>query len=245
MASDPAKMSLEADRQGVRQRSKQERQRKILLAAREAFAKHGYEAAELRQIARAAGLSAGTIFNYVTDKHDLIYLIFNDEIEELNRKALAAPQPWQTFVEKMVSVTEPYYRLYALDPVLSRILLGEVLRQTPGLHLARWLSIRARFLEGIGTIVAEAKACGEICSPESAEEIARYIYFSFTMALRYWLESSQPDWRTGVQAFERVLRMKMEGLRNVPSPGIELAVPGLSHETAKKSRRAATKNANS
>ena len=200
-------------KRGVRERSKKEREERIILAARELFADCGYESATLRQIAARAGLGLATLFNYVSDKRDLIYLVFNGEMDALVDKALAAPCHWQSFEAKVLSITELHYRRFAEDPVLSRILLSEVLLQTPGLHLARFLDIRQRLIEGIERLVEEAQKTGEVQAHESAEMIARYIFFSFSMAVRWWLATPEPRWQSGQIEFQRILNLKMDGLR--------------------------------
>lgn len=87
-------------KKGVRALLKQENKDKIVMAARQLFAEQGYEAATLRQIAAKAGLGLGTLFNYISDKRDLIYLIFNEEVDSLTDRALAAPRSWQPFSAK-------------------------------------------------------------------------------------------------------------------------------------------------
>ena len=78
---------------GVRERSKRERQDRIMMAARTMFAEHGYDATTLRQVAERAGLGLGTLFNYISDKRDLIYLVFNREVSLVTDVSLAAPRP--------------------------------------------------------------------------------------------------------------------------------------------------------
>ena len=198
---------------GVRERSKQERQDRIMLAARKLFAEQGYDATTLRQVAERAGLGLGTLFNYISDKRDLIYLVFNEEVSGITDVALAAPRPWQSFSEKIVSMVEQHYRLFGSEPVLSRILLSEVLQHTPGFHLAEHLAIRDRFIRGIEAIVAEAQGSGEIGSTASPELIARHIFFSYSAALRWWLAASEkPDWRSGMRDYATILKLQIRGL---------------------------------
>ena len=159
--------SAPAKRVGVRQRSRQANQDKIIMAARELFAELGYEAATLRQIAAAARLGLGTLFNYISDKRDLIYLIFNQEMDQLTDAGLAAPRPWQSFTAKILSIVEPQYRMFGSEPTLSRILLSEVLLQTPGMHLERWRANRWRLINSIKDLVAAAQATGELGSREA------------------------------------------------------------------------------
>lgn len=210
-------LSKASKRVGVRQISKQESQHRIMMAARDLFAELGYEQATLRQIAEKAGLTVGALFNHVTDKRDLIYLIFNEEVETVAELALAAPRPYQTFDGKLRSIVEHYYRLFAGEPVLARILLSEVVVLTPGMHLKRYLLQRNRLVGSIAELVEQAQQTGEIKSTETPEVISRCLFFLLASSIRWWLaSSSKPEWRAGVNEFERLLALQMSGLSNIP-----------------------------
>ena len=43
---------------------------------------------------RRAGLGVGTLFNYVKDKRDLIYLILNKDLLIVTEVSLEAPKTW-------------------------------------------------------------------------------------------------------------------------------------------------------
>ena len=198
---------------GVREKSKRERQDRITIAARNMFAEQGYDATTLRQVAERAGLGLGTLFNYISDKRDLIYLVFNQEASIACDASLAAPRPWQSFTEKILGMVEPNYRLFGSEPVLSRILLSEVLQHTPGLHLAEHVAVRDRFIRGMEEVVAEAQQSGEIASTETPQLIARHIFFSYSAALRWWLSASEhPEWRSGMREFADILKLQTTGL---------------------------------
>ncbi len=62
------------------------------MAARKLFAEQGYDATTLRQVAEDVGLGLGTLFNYISDKRDLIYLVFNQEVSVVTDVSLAAPR---------------------------------------------------------------------------------------------------------------------------------------------------------
>lgn len=204
---------VEAKKVGVRERSKQERQDRIMMAARKLFAEHGYDSTTLRDVAQLAGLGLGTLFNYISDKRDLIYLVFNQEVRLVTDTSLAALRPWQSFNEKILSMVGAYYRLFGSEPMLSRILLSEVLQHTLGFHLAEYIRTRDRFIRGMEEVVAGAQATGEIGSTENPKLIARHIFFSYSAALRWWLAASEhPEWRTGVREFSAILRLQTTGL---------------------------------
>jgi AcrR family transcriptional regulator len=210
MGHEPA---VKAKKVGVRERSKLERQDRIMMVARKLFAENGYDATTLRQVAERAGLGLGTLFNYISDKRDLIYLVFNKDVSVVTDVSLAAPRPWQSFNENILAMIEPNYRLFGSEPVLSRILLSEVLQHTPGFHLAEHIGIRTRFIKGMQEVVAGAQQTGEIGSTESPELIARHIFFSYSAALRWWLAASEnPDWRSGMRDFAVILNLQTTGL---------------------------------
>ncbi len=196
----------------VRERSKIERQAKILRAARMLFTELGYEAATLNQIAALAGLGKGTIFNYVTDKRDLIFLIFHEDISSLVERALTGTQDKQDFSEKILSIAELHYRLYAQNPKLSRILLTEAGFHSEGLHLERFQEMRQRLIKGMEQIVVAAQKEGTLLADETSTFIARQIFFAFSTAVREWLLTPHPEWRIGLRQFKRILRLLVVGI---------------------------------
>src|SRR5579864_2623878 len=68
---------------GIRERNKLRKRQRIQVAVRELFSKHGYDEATLRGIAKRAHVALGTLFNYADDKRDLVFLIVNEEQEEV------------------------------------------------------------------------------------------------------------------------------------------------------------------
>ena len=122
-------------------------------------------------------------------------------------------RPWQSFTEKILSIVEAFYRLFGSEPILSRILLSELLQHTPGFHLAEYIGTRDRLIRGMEEVVRGAQATGEIRSTESPALIARHIFFSYSAALRWWLAASEhPQWRTGVREFAAILTLQTTGL---------------------------------
>ena len=197
---------------GVRERSKNERQQRIIAAARENFSNFGYDDATLRSIADSAGLSVSTLFNYVSHKRDLIFLIFNEEIDTLTANAMARTRPWKSFRENILCITDPHYELFAVDPVLSRILLSETLLETPGLHLDRYVAVRVRLLEGMDRLVRAAQDTGELRAELNSEVLARNTFLAFTAALRWWITKPRPDCREGQKEYAEMLETQMEGM---------------------------------
>lgn len=64
----------------------------ILEAAREAFVTLGYERTSVREVARRAGLSHGTIYLHFRDKDDLLYQVSEDDFRRLLARLRSLPR---------------------------------------------------------------------------------------------------------------------------------------------------------
>ena len=69
-----------------------ERRAALVQAAVNVFAEKGYHASRVADVAKAAGLSQGSVYNYVSSKEDLLYMVTEDHLrgyERIVRSALA------------------------------------------------------------------------------------------------------------------------------------------------------------
>ncbi len=221
------KTTAAPERPGVRALAKKASQDKIVMAARKLFTEYGYETATLRQIAKAAGLGLTTLFNHIQDKRDLIYLIFDEEVSLAAVRGRAALRPWQSFSEKISTISAFYFQMFSMEPVLSRILLSEVLQQTPGPHLERHLAIRGRMIDEFEELARAAQAAGDLKPELDPKMIARSIQFAFTGASRWWIMQPNPDWRSGQRHLEDILNLLADGF-NQPAkkPPPPVTIPG-------------------
>ena len=76
-------------------------ERRILAAASETFARHGYDGASVRAIAGAAGVAQGLMYSYFGGKDDLLRAVFRagarDVAEAFDPAGDPCPQPHQRF----------------------------------------------------------------------------------------------------------------------------------------------------
>jgi len=167
----------------------------------------------MRQIAKRARVALGTLFNYAEDKRDLVFLIFNEELNATTDIALAAPRPAQPLAGQLVAVFRVHYRWLARKPALARILLQELTFYSSGKQAATFHAIRKRLIDGVETLVRAAQKDGRIASREDPAVIARCVFFVYSASLRWWIAAPAPDPDRGVADLRRLLKLMIEGMK--------------------------------
>jgi AcrR family transcriptional regulator len=76
---------------------------RILEAAQALFAQQGFENATTRDIAQAAGIAAGTLFNYFPTKEAVAMALVAAALEQAHRKFEARRQPGESLEEDLFS----------------------------------------------------------------------------------------------------------------------------------------------
>lgn len=199
---------------GLREKKKLETRERIRAAAAELFTRHGYGAATLRQIAARAHVGLGTLFNYAADKRDLVFLIFNEELNAITDVALAAPRPGQPLAAQLAAVFAVHYRWLAAKPALARILLQELTFYSSGKQAATFHAIRRRLIDGIEALIRRAQERNEITCAEKPGLIARHVFFTYSASLRWWIAAPHPDPEAGVRDLKRLLALQVQGLKS-------------------------------
>jgi AcrR family transcriptional regulator len=92
------------------QRKVHDRRAALVGAAKKIFMKKGFHAATVREIGEAAGLTQGTIYNYVRSKDDILYLVCDEAITA-----------YQDAVREALQGVERHRRLQTMLPVLIEV----------------------------------------------------------------------------------------------------------------------------
>jgi len=212
--SPPRKAAARASRpaSGLREMKKLDKRQRIRAAARELFSKLGYESATLRQIARRAHVGLGTLFNYADDKRDLVFLIFNQELDALAEQATHAARGEGAIIDQLAAFFRVYYREFSRELNLARILLQELTFYSHGKQAAEFQNHRQRLVGRIEDLIRAAQRGGQIRADQDAALVARYIFFVYSSAIRWWIGGDRPDPDQGVDEFRELLTLQMHGL---------------------------------
>lgn len=102
----------------------QEREQKILKAATQLFSEQGYHHSSTRQIAKAAGVSEGTVFNYFESKNALLEEIIKGFYGRLTETAQDGLHNKHDSLEQFTFLAENHIRIIAADNFLLMRLLA-------------------------------------------------------------------------------------------------------------------------
>jgi TetR/AcrR family fatty acid metabolism transcriptional regulator len=136
----------------------QDRRDSILAAARDAFAKNGFEGTSIADIARAAGVSDGLVYRYFANKRDLLNAVLTEFYERtmVDLEAIAARDA--PFEQRLHDIIHRHIEAFVLEADACRLFISEVrtaadYQGSPVQQLnRRYTSILVRIIEsGIAT----------------------------------------------------------------------------------------------
>ena len=206
---------------GLRERSKLDKRRRIVAAARQVFLEKGYDDATTREIAAVADVSSGTVFVYARDKRELLLMVVNDELEALGAKAAAAADRGGPLLERLVGYFQLRYRYWAAEPRLSRPALqitADFLGpgEDAGEQAQRFYARRQTMLAQVTDMVREAQAAGELAVEVDAARVAELLVMIYLSEVRRWLHGRQPKVAAGVERLRGTLMLAIRGV--LPRP---------------------------
>jgi AcrR family transcriptional regulator len=202
---------------GLREIKKRDKLRRIKAAAGSLFLEKGYDDATTREIASRAGVGLGTLFFYASDKRDLLFLIYNDQQEELTRAAFGQPPSGRSFLDRVVAAFGVFYRFFAEEPVFMRYVLRELTFYASGRQAGRFNAGREAVIDGIEALFRAAREAGELGSTEASRAVARLVFGVYQAEVRRWLTGERPDPAAGLASLERALRIVVDGLKPAPA----------------------------
>ncbi|TDK51584.1 TetR/AcrR family transcriptional regulator [Antarcticimicrobium luteum] len=127
-------------------------------AALRLFARHGYAAVSMRQIAREVGVQAGALYNYTPDKQSLLFGLMQDHMRELLATWAArsqVPDPGAA----LETFTRFHIRFHLERPDEVFIAYMELRNLTPENHAAI-SDLRGRYEDALESILKRGVAAG-------------------------------------------------------------------------------------
>jgi TetR/AcrR family fatty acid metabolism transcriptional regulator len=197
---------VSASRSIVRAKSGPDKRRLILDAAVRVFARQGFHACRVSDIADEAGVAYGLVYHYFASKDEVLDTLFLERwnvMLELIREVDGKPLPVR---EKLGAITSFIVDSYRHDPDLMKVIIVEVTRAANSFGQTHLAQIREAY-ELIGEIVTKAQGEGVFKPEIEARFAAMAFYGTIEQLLTGWIFGLRPQ---GPDDFERAKWLVVE-----------------------------------
>jgi TetR/AcrR family transcriptional regulator, fatty acid metabolism regulator protein len=177
---------------GHRDGGPKDKRERILRAAIKVFARKGFYATRVSEIAKAAGVADGTIYLYFKNKDDVLVSIFEDRISQLNRVMREESARAPTVEAKIRRVVEIQLGLLEDQRDLAEVVTVN-LRQSSRLLKQYAAPLFSEYLEIIGGIIAEGQQEGTLRAELNPRIAARALWGGLDgIALTWAMSDADP-----------------------------------------------------
>jgi TetR/AcrR family transcriptional regulator, fatty acid metabolism regulator protein len=168
----------------------EDKRRLLLDAAVRVFARKGYHAARVGDIAEEAGVAYGLLYHYFESKEDVLRSVFRETWRALIATIGSVEEDDDSPREQLRKVAQILLRSWRRDPDLVRVLVLEVTRSQ---HLAGEMDEIVASFEAIQKIVERGQADGSI-RPDLDARLASYVFYgAIDELLTGWVLGRLPD----------------------------------------------------
>jgi AcrR family transcriptional regulator len=192
--------------------TQEEKRQKILEAAVRAFARKGYHACRVGEIAEEAGVAYGLVYHYFGSKEDVLESIFRETWTQMLARIREVEEGGDSAREKVRKVTALLLRTWRRDPDLVRVLVREVTRSPE--QMQRQIDEIGHANEALERVVADGQARGEFRNDLDSKLVATIWYGALEETLTGWVMGQLPDSDEDIARAEHgVVELLCDGLR--------------------------------
>lgn len=138
---------------------------KVRAAALKLFARHGYAAVSMRQIAREVGVQAGALYLYTPDKQTLLFDLMRGHMEEL-LAAWAEIDKGRTATERLEDFVRFHIRFHLDRPEEVFLAYMELRNLEPG-NFTAIEALRHAYEDELETIIRDGQEEGKFQVPDT------------------------------------------------------------------------------
>lgn len=169
-----------------REAAKQEKRERIIEAAVRVFAQKGFYTANVKDVARAAGVADGTIYLYFKNKDDLLISLFEHKMKNILLRFEEELKDIDDPLEQLKTFIHVYFELIENDTELSGVFQVE-LRQSSKFLKDYHNQQFSNYLNMIARILDKGKAIN-FFRPEMDTNIAKiFIFGAIDEVARQWI----------------------------------------------------------
>jgi len=206
-------MSIPTRPAGRRERNKDDKQRRLLAAARRLFKRKGVEATTIREIAAAADIGLGTVYAYVRDKSHLLDLISKDDMARVAARIFAEEPRAADVQTRLRFVFRRIYAHHGRDLATARVIFKELgFGGDP--EAAERAARTFGLVAAIAVIYADGQARGELGAHFTPLEAATTAFALHYFFLILWMSGAAGlTQATALAQLDRAIALQLIGLQ--------------------------------
>jgi len=198
----------------ITQSAKEKTKIKILHAAVDLIIEKGFEKASLREMAKNAGVSNPTIYNYFPSKEKLLYAY----IEQKHKEAIATIQEIEDFHtytlrEQLQTLIETELELYLEDREFI-IQIADMVFHSHGVKIGKLYETNALFIETVEEMLNIAIEADEIEAPPFKDHLPTLFWDYYIMVVAYWVKDESEMFENTTQFIDHSLGLAESVLRS-------------------------------
>ena len=188
------------------------KRRQIMEAAVRAFARKGYHACRVGEIAEEAGVAYGLVYHYFGSKEEVLQEIFRDTWTQMLARIREVADSGDAADEQVRKVTALLLRTWRRDPDLVRVLVHEVTRSPE--QLKRQIDEIGHAYEALEQIVVNGQTSGDFRDDLDSKVASIVFYGALEEVLTGWVMGQLPDGDEDIARAEHdVSTLISDGLR--------------------------------
>ena len=194
-----------------RQSQKEATRQRVVNAARELFDTHGYQGTTIREIARHAGVSVGSVFTTFASKGEILSEVMQARLEPLYAEIdRVMPHLHGTTVDRLRTMFAIHIEFEARQVrlFLSHIAAAYDWTLSSG---ARPYGRNQRLIDAVGECLARGKADGEVRDDVDCAEVVDLLMAAYAWTYRLVI-TSNADAKALIGVMDRQIGLIVEGL---------------------------------
>jgi TetR/AcrR family fatty acid metabolism transcriptional regulator len=167
-----------------------DKRRRILEAAVHVFARKGYFAARVSDVARKAGVADGTIYLYFRGKEDLLVRLFDEVMSEHVEKAREAVRALPSAPEKLRAIAGRHLGVLGANRDLAAVFQVELRQSTRFMErfTASWLR---GYFDLLDEVIADGQREGTLRPDLNRKLAAKVLFGALDETVTSWLLSEK------------------------------------------------------
>jgi TetR/AcrR family transcriptional regulator, fatty acid metabolism regulator protein len=179
-----------------------DKRRLLLDAAVRVFARKGFHAARVGDIAEEAGVAHGLLYHYFSSKDEVLATVFRETWSDLLRAVSDVEKSGDSAGEQLRQVAAILLRSWRRNPDLVRVLVREVTRTAEVERRVEEIDAAFAALE---RIILEAQRSGELREDVDARLAAVVFYGALEEILTGWVLGQLPDGEDDIARAEQTV----------------------------------------